>query len=103
MFDYVAAEGTTKIDGFITYEITITVTQSGDDVDVAFARITVQGLLNATDQEVIFGNRIELPKVKGAQKEGERIYVKVEIIEAEVYDGTTFKLQGYGYNLLEVT
>ncbi len=103
LFDYVAAEGTTKIDGFITYEITITVTQSGDDVDVAFARITVQGLLNATDQEVIFGNRIELPKVKGAQKEGERIYVKVEIIEAEVYDGTTFKLQGYGYNLLEVT
>ena len=29
LFDYVAAEGTTKIDGFITYEITITVSQSG--------------------------------------------------------------------------
>lgn len=100
LFDYVAAEGTTKIDGFITYEITITVSQSGDDVDVARAVITVQGLLNSEDQEVIFGNRIEMPKVKGAESANERVYVKVEIIEAEVYDGTTFKLQGYGYDLL---
>ena len=100
LFDYVAAEGTTKIDGFITYEITITVSQSGDDVDVARAQITVQGLLNSEDQEVIFGNRIEMPKVKGAESANERVYVKVEIIEAEVYDGTTFKLQGYGYDLL---
>ena len=100
LFDYVAAEGTTKIDGFITYEITVTVSQSGDDVDVARAQITVQGLLNPEDQEVVFGNRIEMPKVKGAEGANERVYVKVEIIEAEVYDGTTFKLQGYGYNLL---
>lgn len=100
LFDYVAAEGTTKIDGFITYEITITVSQSGDDVDVARAQITVQGLLNSEDQEVIFGNRIEMPKVKGAEGANEKVYVKVEIIEAEVYDGTTFKLQGYGYDLL---
>ena len=100
LFDYVAAEGTTKIDGFITYEITVTVSQSGDDVDVARAQITVQGLLNSEDQEVVFGNRIEMPKVKGAEGANERVYVKVEIIEAEVYDGTTFKLQGYGYNLL---
>ncbi len=101
LFDYVAAEGTTKIDGFITYEITITVSQSGDDVDVARAQITVQGLLNSEDQEVVFGNRIEMPKVKGAEGANERVYVKVEIIEAEVYDGTTFKLQGYGYDLLK--
>nr|BAR24689.1 phage HK022 GP20-like protein [uncultured Mediterranean phage uvMED] len=100
LFDYVAAEGTTKIDGFITYEITVTVTQSGDDVDVARAQITVQGLLNSEDQEVVFGNRLEMPKVKGAEGANERVYVKVEIIEAEVYDGTTFKLQGYGYDLL---
>lgn len=101
LFDYVAAEGTTKIDGFITYEITITVSQSGgDDIDVARAQITVQGLLNSKDQEVIFGNRIEMPKVKGAEGANEKVYVKVEIIEAEVYDGTTFKLQGYGYDLL---
>ncbi len=101
LFDYVAAEGTTKIDGFITYEITITVSQSGgDDIDVARAQITVQGLLNSEDQEVIFGNRIEMPKVKGAESANEKVYVKVEIIEAEVYDGTTFKLQGYGYDLL---
>ena len=60
----------------------------------------MQGLLNSKDQEVIFGNRIEMPKVKGAEKANERVYVKVEIIEAEVYDGTTFKLQGYGYDQL---
>jgi len=98
LYDYAGAPGTTKIDGFITYEITLTVTRSnknGGDADVAVARTTLQGLVNET-QEFSFGHRLEMPRVE----KGNRVKLAVEIIDVEASDRTKLKVQGYGYDLI---
>jgi predicted phage tail protein len=98
LYDYAGAPGTTKIDGFITYEITLTVTRSnknGGDADVAVARGTLQGLVNET-QEFSFGHRLEMPRVS----KGNRVKLAVEIIDVEASDRTKLKVQGYGYDLI---
>ena len=94
--DFVAGPGSTRIDGFITYQITLTITE-GDDVDIASGRITVQGLTRKSD-DVIFGHRFKAPKVEGRGRDG--MTVKVEIIEVGARPITTFELVGYGYKLL---
>jgi predicted phage tail protein len=98
--DFVAGDGSTKIDGFITYQITLTITTGGADIDVASARITVQGLTEA-NQDVVYGHRFEAPKVE--KRGGEDLDVKVEIIEVGVRERTTFELVGYGYKLLDAS
>ena len=98
LYDYAGAPGTTKIDGFITYEITLTVTRSnknGGDAGVAVARGTLQGLVNET-QEFSFGHRLEMPRVS----KGNRVKLAVEIIDVEASDRTKLKVQGYGYDLI---
>jgi len=72
-------------------------TTGGPDIDVASARITVQGLTNA-NQDVIFGNRLEAPRIE--KRSGEDLDIKVEIIEVGVRQATTFELMAYGYDLL---
>jgi len=94
--DFVAGPGSTRIDGFITYQITLTITE-GDDVDIASGRITVQGLTRKSD-DVIFGHRFKAPKVEDRGRDG--MTVKVEIIEVGARPITTFELVGYGYKLL---
>ena len=98
LVDFVAGRGSTKIDGFITYQITLSNTTGGPDIDVASARITVQGLTSSIGQDVIFGNRLEAPRIQG--RSGEDLDIKVEIIEVGVRSSTTFKLLAYGYDLL---
>ena len=94
--DFVAGPGSTRIDGFITYQITLTITE-GTDVDIASGRITVQGLTRKND-DVIFGHRFKAPKVEDRGRDG--MTVKVEIIEVGARPITTFELVGYGYKLL---
>jgi predicted phage tail protein len=95
LYDNAGAPGTTKIDGFITYEMTLTVSVSGEDIQVAVARSTLQGLVNET-QEFSFGHRLEIPKIK----DGRRVKLDVEIIDVGASDRTKLKVQGYGYNLI---
>ena len=95
LFDFVGKKDTTRIDGFITYEIRLILKRSGEDVTAASARVTIQGLVNKT-QKVIYGNRLELPSARNI----DAVRIEVEIIDAEVHDEATFKLQGYGYDLL---
>ena len=97
LYDYVAGEGTTKIDGFITYKITITIARNGPDIDVASAQVTLQGLVNES-QNFTYGHRMEMPSVTG--RNGDGMDITVEIIDAAVHDNATFELQGYGYRLL---
>ena len=98
--DFVAGDGSTKIDGFITYEITLTITSGGDDIDVALARITVQGLTDA-NQDVVIGHRLEAPSVD--KRSDDDLDIKVKIIEVGVRERTTFELVGYGYKLLDAS
>jgi len=97
LYDYVAGEGTTKIEGFITYKITITIARNGPDIDVASAQVTLQGLVNES-QNFTYGHRMEMPSVTG--RNGDGMDITVEIIDAAVHDNATFELQGYGYRLL---
>mgnify|MGYP003652284216 CR=1 FL=1 len=97
LYDYVAAKGTTKIDGFITYRISVTITENGADIDVASAQVTLQGMVNES-QNFTYGHRMEMPKV--ASRDNDRMDITVEIIDAAVHDDATFEVQGYGYRLL---
>jgi hypothetical protein len=75
--------------------MTLTVSVSGEDIQVAVARSTLQGLVNET-QEFSFGHRLEIPKIK----DGRRVKLDVEIIDVGASDRTKLKVQGYGYNLI---
>ena len=99
LFDFAGAKGSTKIDGFINYQIKLEVTQDSDDggdVVAASASATVQGLLLQT-QDVTFGHRLEMPRID----KGKKVKISVEILDAAVHENAKLKLQAYGYNLLE--
>ena len=95
--DNVSGPNSTKIPGFITYEVRLTLRRSGPDVLSASARTTVQGLFNP-NQTLVYGQRLELPSVKNSSVDG--INIEVEIIDSEAVDRTTFTVIGYGYDLL---
>ena len=98
LFDFVGRDDTTKIDGFITYEINVAITRGGPDVVIASARVTLQGLVEKS-QNFTYGHRLELPKA--SNRGGDGMDVTVEIIDAEVHDDTTFEVQSYGYKILK--
>ena len=95
LYDYVAGAGSTKIDGYIRYRITVELTGSGSDPKVASADVTIQGLFNES-HKTIYGHRLEMPDVKKRND----VDLRVEIIDAEVHDGATLQFHGYGYDLL---
>lgn len=95
LFDFVAGAGSTKLDGFIRYRITVELTGSGSDPTVASADVTVQGLLLQSNK-ILYGHRLEMPKVKDRDK----VRVTVEIIDAEVHDDARLVFHAYGYDLL---
>ena len=95
LFDFIAGEGSTKIDGFIKYRITVELTGPGDNPKVATADATVQGLL-LKDQHLKYGHRLHMPRVTGR----DNVRVNIEILDAEVHDQAKLIFHGYGYNLL---
>ena len=98
LFDFIGRDDTTKIDGFITYEINVAITRGGADIVIASARVTLQGLVEKS-QNFTYGHRLELPEVSG--RGGDGMDVTVEIIDAEVHEDTTFEVQSYGYKILK--
>lgn len=95
LFDFVAGEGSTKIDGFIKYRITVELTGPGSNPRVATADATIQGLL-LKNQNVKYGHRLQMPKVTGRDD----VRVNIEIMDAGVHDQANLIFHGYGYNLL---
>ena len=96
LFDFAGAKGSTKIDGFIRYKITVELTGPGNNPTVASADVTVQGLL-LQSHKVLYGHRLEMPKVEDRNK----VDVTVEIIDAEVHDNARLTFHAYGYGLLD--
>lgn len=97
LFARVGGEGTTKVDGFITYLIKLEIEEGKPDVTVATAQVTIQGLINPS-QNVRYGHRLKMPGVPNRNEDD--LMLTVEIIDAEVHENATFKVQAYGYNLL---
>ena len=96
LFDFVADKGSTIIDGFIRYRITVELTGVDPDPTVASADVTVQGLL-ANSQEIMYGHRLQMPKVTGRNE----VRVKIEILDVEVHDDARLIFHAYGYGLLD--
>ena len=96
LFDFAGAKGSTKIDGFIRYKITVELTGIGNNPTVASADVTVQGLLTESKKDnIVYGHRLKCPQVEDRNK----VDVTVEIIDAEVHDNA--RLHAYGYGLLD--
>jgi len=96
LFDYVAGQGSTKIDGFIRYRITVELEGPGSNPKVASADVTVQGLL-LTSHNIVYGHRLQMPKVTGR----DNVRVTVEIIDVAVHDDARLIFHAYGYGLLD--
>ena len=98
LFDYVAGEGSTVIDGFIRYRITVELTGTDPDPTVASADVTVQGLLRESKKDnIVYGHRLQMPQVPDRNE----VRVKVEIIDVEVHDDARLIFHAYGYGLLD--
>lgn len=98
LFDYVADEGSTIIDGFIRYRITVELTGAKTRPTVASADVTVQGLFRESKKHtIVYGHRLEMPQVPDRDK----VRVKVEIIDVEVHDDARLIFHAYGYGLLD--
>lgn len=98
LHDFAGKRGTTKIDGYIRYKITAEITTGMPDTVVASAEVSLQGL-TMQSQRFRVGHRLEMPKV--ADKSGEDLDLKVEIIDLAVHDQATLTINGYGYGLLD--
>jgi len=98
LFDYVAGEGSTIIDGFIRYRITVELEGTGSNPKVASADVTVQGLLlQSKKHNILYGHRLEMPKVTGRDE----VRVTVEIVDVAVHDDARLIFHAYGYGLLD--
>ena len=96
LFDFVAGQGSTKIDGFIRYRITVELEGPGTNPKVASADVTVQGLL-LKSHNIVYGHRLEMPKVTGRDE----VRVTVEIVDVAVHDDARLIFHAYGYGLLD--
>ena len=98
LFDYVADEGSTIIDGFIRYRITVELTGKDPDPTVASADVTIQGLLTESKKDnIVYGHRLVLPRVPDRNE----VRVKVEILDVGVHDDARLIFHAYGYGLLD--
>lgn len=95
-YDYVGDETTTIIDAFISYTITLKLGGIGNPV-VASASATLQGKFKSSSNDPFtYGHRLEVPESSDA----EDIKIEFEITDASANNAVTFKLVGYGYDLI---
>lgn len=92
LFDFVSGEGSTLVDGFLTYRITLINSTSGPDPVIATSQATVQGLLNNNDNYKWI-HRIKHPDVE------DDIFAKVEIIDHRSNSRNTLFWQAFGYRI----
>ena len=92
LFDFVSGEGSTLVDGFFTYRITLINQTSGPDPVIATSQATVQGLLNNNDNYKWI-HRIAHPDID------DDIYAKVQIIDHRSNRRNTLFWQAFGYRI----
>jgi predicted phage tail protein len=92
LFDFVDAPGSTLVDGFLTYRITLENKTGGPNPIIATSQATVQGLL-ANGDNYKWIHRIEHPDVE------DEIAPTIEIIDHRANSKCTLFWQAYGYDL----
>lgn len=99
LYDYVGDETSTIIDGFISYNIILRLDGTINNAAVANASATLQGMFTSRPgRPFTYGHRLEVPTNKQASDDA--IKIEFEIVDASVDDAVTFKLLGYGFDLL---
>jgi len=99
LFDYVSGPGTTLVDGYITFEVSVSAQIEGPDADVARFQVTVQGLLTK-NQVYRWMQYIRYPKIDDTAEPGD-IYTKVKIIDFQAASGCNLKIHHNGYEIFK--
>lgn len=94
LFDFVSGPGTTLVDGFITFEVSLKVQISGPDPEIARFRVTVQGLLKK-GQSYRWMQYIQYPDIDDAGD----IYTSITIIDFRCDASCRLKVRQNGYDL----
>jgi predicted phage tail protein len=97
LFNFVSGPGTTLVDGFITFEVSMQVAVSGPNQPVSRVRTTIQGLLKER-QEYKFIQYISYPELPD-DLGPDGIEAQVTIIDFDCADGCNLKVRGNGYKL----
>lgn len=95
LFENVSGAGSTLVDGYITYRVSIINSVSGPDLVIATSQATVQGLLRP-GQNYRWAHRMEHPDVE----DDTEVRPEVEIIDFRVDPSCRFFWQSYGYDLV---
>ena len=96
LFDYVSGPGTTLVDGFITFEVLVSVQTIGPDPDVARFQVTVQGLLKP-GQSYRWMQYVRYPGIDSDLEPG-NLYTRISIIDFRCAAGCDLRLVFNGYN-----
>lgn len=99
LFDYVSGPGTTLVDGYITFEVLISVQTKGPDPDVARFQVTVQGLLTK-NQTYRWMQYIKYPKIDEDAKPG-LLYTRVSIVDFQAASGCDLTIRHNGHELFQ--
>jgi predicted phage tail protein len=94
LFDFVSGPGTTLVDGFITFEVSLKVQISGPDPEIGRFRVTVQGLLKK-GQSYRWMQYIQYPDIDDAGD----IYTSITIIDFRCDASCRLKVRQNGYDL----
>ena len=99
LFDYVSGPGTTLIDGFITFEVSLSISAKGPDPDVARFQVTVQGLLKK-GQAYRWMQYIQYPKLDDSL-EPDDVKTTITIVDFRCASGCNLVVAHNGYELFE--
>jgi len=94
LFDYVSGPGTTLVDGYITFEVSIDVEIPGEDPTVSRFQVTVQGLLKP-NQSYRWMQYIQLPLLSDTQD----VETTITVIDFRCANGCNLKVVNNGYEL----
>lgn len=99
LFDYVSGPGTTLVDGFITFEVLLSVQTDGPNPDVGRFRVTVQGLLKS-NQDYRWMQYIQYPAISEDLNPG-LLYTRISIVDFRCASGCKLRIRHNGYELLK--
>ena len=97
LFDYVSGPGTTKVDGFITFQVDLAISKDGDDPDVGSFQVTIQGLL-LPGQVYRWMQYVQYPELDD-ELDPDNVKTKVSIIDFRCHSSCKLKIQSNGYEL----
>lgn len=99
LFDYVSGPGTTLIDGFITFEVLLSISANGPDPDVARFQVTVQGLLKK-GQAYRWMQYIQYPKLDD-DLDPDDVKTTITIVDFRCASGCNLVVAHNGYELFK--